>query len=301
MSTHLAARRSRARARDGWAALGFLSPMVIGFGLFMVYPLIASIVVSLYDWPVFGERTFVGLDNYRSLLDASTFWTVLRNTLVFVLAYVPANIAISLGLAVWISPRIRGRGLYRALFFLPAVTPLVANAVVWQVIFSPGGFAASTWSSVTGGEAPNFLGSSTWAMAVVVMLSLWQGIGYNLLIFSAGLDALPEDVMEAATLDGAGTVRRFWSIVLPLLSPSLFFALVMTLISSFQVFAQPFVLTGGGPGDATETLVTYLYRTGFERFDMGMASAVAWVVFGLIMLVTALQFLGQRRWVHYGD
>jgi multiple sugar transport system permease protein len=204
-----------------------------------------------------------------------------------------------MALAVWISPKIRGRAAYRVLFFLPAVTPMVANAIVWQLLLTPRGVLDGLWKSLTGSDAPNFLGSTNWAMGCVVVMSVWQGFGYNMLVFSAALDAVPSSLVEAATVDGAGPIRRYFTIVLPLLSPSLFFAVTMTLITSFQVFIQPYILTGGGPGVSTETLVMYLYRTGFEQFKMGQASATAWVLFLIIMAVTALQFLGQKRWVHY--
>jgi multiple sugar transport system permease protein len=138
-------------------------------------------------------------------------------------------------------------------------------------------------------------------MGCVVVMSVWQGFGYNMLVFSAALDAVPSSLVEAATVDGAGPIRRFFTIVLPLLSPSIFFAVTMTLITSFQVFIQPYILTGGGPGVSTETLVMYLFRTGFEQFKMGQAAATAWVLFIVIMAVTAVQFLGQKRWVHYDN
>jgi multiple sugar transport system permease protein len=138
-------------------------------------------------------------------------------------------------------------------------------------------------------------------MAAVVLMSVWQGFGYNMLVFSAGLDAIPQSLHEAASIDGAGPLRRFWSVTLPMLSPSMFFAMIMTLITSFQVFVQPYALTNGGPGVATETMVLHLYRQGFQQFDLGAASTIGWFLFMIIMLVTALQFLGQKRWVHYDD
>lgn len=296
-----ASSRSGASAGERRAAFGFLSPILLGLTAFTALPIVFSAVMSLFDWPVFGDRTFVGFSNYATLLESASFWAVLRNTLLFVVVYVPINIALSLGISLWISTIDRGRNLYRVLFFIPAVTPIVANAVIWQLMFQPRGLIARLWTGLTGAEAPNYLGQAGWAMAIVVMLVLWQSVGYNTLIFSAGLDALPGDVLEASRLDGAGPWHRLRHVILPLLTPSIFFAMVMTLISAFQLFAEPFVLTQGGPGNATETLVTYLFRTGFRQYDMGLASAIAWVVFGLIMLVTAAQFIGQRRWVHYDD
>ncbi|HEX8496734.1 MAG TPA: sugar ABC transporter permease [Actinomycetales bacterium] len=290
------------RGRDGASAFGFLSLSLVGLLLFTVVPIVGSLVMAFFDWPVFGERTFVGLANFTELMSGDpVFRRVLLNTVLFVVAYLPLNIIVSLGLAAWIGPKIRGRGAYRFLFFLPAVTPMVANAIIWQLMLTPRGLIDAGWTGLTGSAAPNFLGSPGWAMAAVVVMSVWQGFGYNMLIFSAALDGLPDSLVEAATMDGAGPVRRFWSVVLPLLSPAMFFAVIMTLITSFQVFIQPYVLTGGGPGVSTQTLVGYLYSTGFEQFEMGSAAAIAWVLFAIIMLVTGLQFLGQRRWVHYDE
>lgn len=290
----------RGSGGDTGAALAFLSPSLLGLLAFTIVPIAGSVVMAFFDWPVFGEREFTGFSNFTDLVtEDPVFRRVLLNTVLFVVCYLPLNIVVSLGLAVWISPRIRGRGLYRVLFFLPAVTPMVANAVVWALMLTPRGVIDSMWRSLTGSAAPNFLGSPVWAMTAVVLMSVWQGFGYNMLIFSAALDGVPDSLVEAATIDGAGPVRRFWSVVLPMLSPAVFFAVIMTLITSFQVFIQPYVLTGGGPGVSTQTLVGYLYNTGFEQFRMGAAAAIAWVLFAIIMIVTALQFIGQRKWVHY--
>jgi multiple sugar transport system permease protein len=287
--------------RDGRAALGFLAPSTSGFLLFTLIPLVGSLLISFFAWPVLGRRRFVGLDNFAELLTDPIFHRVMLNTLVFVVVYVPLNIVVSLGLALWISPRIRGRGLYRLLFFIPTVTPMIANALVWRLLYQPGGPIDQGFQAAFGAPSPNFLGDNRWAMAAVILMSVWQGFGYNMLVFSAGLDAIPQSLHEAASIDGAGPLRRFWSVTLPMLSPSMFFAMIMTLITSFQVFVQPYALTQGGPGVATETMVLHLYREGFVQFDLGTASTIGWFLFMIIMLVTALQFLGQKRWVHYDD
>jgi multiple sugar transport system permease protein len=287
--------------RDGRAALGFLAPSTSGFLLFTLIPLVGSLLISFFAWPVLGRRRFVGLDNFAELLTDPIFHRVMLNTLVFVVVYVPLNIVVSLGLALWISPRIRRRGLYRLLFFIPTVTPMIANALVWRLLYQPGGPIDQGFQAVFGAPSPNFLGDNRWAMAAVILMSVWQGFGYNMLVFSAGLDAIPQSLHEAASIDGAGPLRRFWSVTLPMLSPSMFFAMIMTLITSFQVFVQPYALTAGGPGVATETMVLHLYREGFVQFDLGTASTIGWFLFMIIMLVTALQFIGQRRWVHYDD
>jgi multiple sugar transport system permease protein len=290
----------RGRRGDGKAATGFMAPSMLGLLAFTAFPIVASLIIGFYNWPVIGTHTFIGLKNYQNLLTSKEFHTAILNTFVFVLLYVPLNIVISLGLAVWIGSKgIRFRGLYRTIFFIPAVTPVVANAAIFSLILSPNGLIDSLMQTWFGVQAPNFLGSKTWAMPAVVMLSIWQGFGYNMLVFSAALDAVPASLTEAAAIDGAGSVARFFRIVLPLITPSIFFAVVLTLISSFQVFTQAYVLTGGGPGNATTTMVVYLYEQGFQFYKMGLASAVAWVLFIIILVITIFQFIGQKSWVHY--
>lgn len=294
-----AAPRRALRRREAVAAYGFLTPSGLGFLAFTLGPILGSLAISFFHWPVIGGRSWAGLTNFLTILtEDPIFWRAVRNTLIFVVLYMPLNFLLALGLALWISPQIRGRGLYRLLFFLPAVTPIVANALVWRLLVQPNGLFAevATWFGI---EDLNPLGSGAGAMAVVVAMSLWQGFGYNMLVFSAGLDSIPEQLYEAASLDGANVLHRFARITLPMLSPSIFFATVMTLITSFQVFAQPYVLTAGGPGVATTTMVMYLYQRGFQLFDLGTASAVATSLFVIIAAITAVQFTGQRRWVHY--
>ena len=289
----------RKKRGDGKAATGFLAPSMLGLLAFTAFPIVASLIIGFYNWPVIGGHTFTGLKNYQTLLTSKEFHTSILNTFVFVLLYLPVNIVISLGLAVWISSKIKLRGLYRTVFFIPAVTPVVANAAIFSLILSPNGLIDSLMQTWFGVQAPNFLGSKTWAMSAVVLLSIWQGFGYNMLVFSASLDAVPASLTEAAAIDGAGTVARFFRIILPLMTPSIFFAVVLTLISSFQVFTQAYVLTGGGPGNATTTMVVYLYEQGFQFYKLGLASAVAWVLFVIILMITIFQFIGQKRWVHY--
>jgi multiple sugar transport system permease protein len=197
------------------------------------------------------------------------------------------------------SPRVKGRKALRVVFFLPVVTPMVANVIVWRLIYQPSGLIDGSLQAVAGVHAPNFLGEHGWAMLAVVTMSVWQGFGYNMLVFSTALDAIPEQILEAARMDGAGPWRLFRRVTLPMISPSMFFATTMTLITSFQVFVQPFLLTGGGPGVETETLMMFVYNEGFSVYQFGLAAAAAWILFVLILGVTAVQFAGQKRWVTY--
>ena len=294
-------RRVRARRRrgDGASAMAFVAPSTIGLAVFTLFPILASVWISLHNWPTIGDASFTGLQNYSQLIHDPVFRRSLLNTFVFVIVYVPLNVFVSLGLATWLSPRIKGRHLLRVLFFLPVVTPIIANAVVWRLIYQPNGLIDSTLQSTIGVHAPNFLGEHGWAMAAVITMSVWQGFGYNMIVFSAAIESLPQSVLEAALLDGAGKWTTFRHVVLPLITPSLFFATTLTLITSFQVFAQPFIMTGGGPGNDTETLVMFIYNQGFKFLSLGLASAGAWILFVIILGVTALQFRGQKRWVNY--
>ena len=299
--TTTTARSSRGKlARiEARQALGFASPALVGLALFTIVPVVLSIVMSFFDWPTFGERTFNGGANYAKLLEEPNFLPALRNSLVFTVLYVPANIILSLLLAIGLGPRIRGRNALRVLFFIPVVTHMVANVLVWKMLLQPQGLFNGIATSWFGVQLPNFLADKNWAMIMVVVMSVWQGLGYNMLIFSAALEQLPDSVLEAAAIDGASGWRVTWSIILPMISPSIFFAAVMTMITSLQVFAQPQLLTGGGPGNATLPLVMWIYNQGFKFQDLGLAAAGAWILFALIILITALQFGAQKKWVHY--
>lgn len=291
--------RGGRRRGDGRPAIGFLAPSLVGLLTFTAFPIVASLLLSFFNWPVIGSHHFTGAANYRTLVTNREFHAAVLNTLLFVVLYVPLNIVLALSIAVWIGPRIKGRRFYRTLFFIPAVTPVVANAAIFSLVLSPNGLIDSLSQTWFHHQTPNFLGSTTWSMPAVVLLSIWQGFGYNMLVFSAALDAVPQTLTEAAAIDGASAWSRFFRVVLPLLTPSIFFAVVLTLISSFQVFAQAYVLTGGGPGNSTTTMVLYLYEQGFQFYKLGLASAIAWVLFVFIMAITVIQFIGQKKWVHY--
>jgi len=300
---HLALPPSQIRGRlrdDRRHAIVFLGPSLLGLAVFTLFPTVMALVMSLFDWPVFGPRTFRGLDNYTRLLGDPIFRQVVLNTCLFVLLYVPLNLIVSLGLAVWVSPRIKGRAVFRILFFIPVMAPIVANAMVWRLMYQSGGLLDAASQSLLGVSAPNVVGSTTTAMLAIVAMSVWQGFGYNFLVFSTAIDQVPQELLEAAAIDGASGRQRFWRVTLPMITPSIFFATTLTLITSFQVFAQPFLLTKGGPGNATQTLVLFIYNEGWRFLHMGLAAAAGWILFVIIMAITAIQFLGQKRWVHYG-
>ncbi|WNB86172.1 sugar ABC transporter permease [Cellulomonas sp. ATA003] len=288
-----------APAGDGRLALKYLAPGMTGFVIFIVVPLVASLAISLFRWPLFGAPEFVGADNYTYMLASDPqFWRVLGNTVLFTVAYTTLNLVLAVAIAVWLQRLGSWAPFFRVLFFVPVVVPMVANALVWRLMLDDGGLVNSVLALV-GIDGPSWLGDSTLAMVSLIAMSIWQGIGYNIVVLSAGLNNISPNVLEAALIDGATGWGRFAKVIFPMLSPSVFFCTIMTVIGAFKVFTQPYMLTNGGPGDATNTLVLYLYRQGFSFNDLGYASALAWVLFVFVMLITALQFVGQKRWVNY--
>lgn len=286
---------------QGKLAAAFLTPGMTGFAIFIVLPLLASLAISLFDWPLFGTPTFIGLDNYVTMFTRDpVFWTVIGNTMVFALAYTVLNLVLAVGVAVWLQSLGRWAPFFRVLFFVPVVTPMVANALVWRLMLTDGGVVNSFLAGL-GISGPSWLSDSTLAMSSLIAMSIWQGIGYNIIVLGAGLGGISPSLYEAAMLDGAGPWQRFKSVTLPLLSPSLFFCTIMTIINAFKVFTQPYLLTLGGPGDSTNTIVLYLYRNAFSYDKMGYASSMAWVLFVIVMIITAIQFSQQKRWVNYDN
>jgi multiple sugar transport system permease protein len=300
ISTAVPRRRKPFRNRDSFAAIFFLAPSLGGFALFVLIPIVGSILIAFTVWPLAGVAHWTGFDNFVTLFTKDQiFVQAVYNTLFFVLTYVPINIVLSLSLAAWISPRVKGRNVYRFLLFVPVVTPMIANAAIWRIMLVPDGLIDSVSKTVTGVGAPNYLGLTSTAMITIVIMSLWQGFGYNLMVFAAALEAVPENLTEAAALDGAGSIRQFFSIKLPMISPAVFFGTTMTIITSFQVFAQAYILTGGGPSFSTQTLVMTLYQDGFQYHNLGYASAIGVLLFGGILLVSGLVFASQKKLVHY--
>jgi len=285
--------------REIWSAIGFLLPGFLGLFAFLIFPLVASLCLSFTNWRIIGRTSFVGLDNFVSAFTTDpVFWQVLGNTILFTVEYLVLNIVLSLGLAVCISNLKFGKQLFRLIFFLPTFAPLVGASVVWLLIFIPGGFLDWLMGALHI-PLPNLITDPIWAMQTIVIVSLWAGFGYNLLLFGAALESIPQQYIDAAAVDGASAWQRFWQVKLPLISPSLFFGIVLTAITSLQVFDQVYTLTRGGPGAATQTLGYKIYRDGFISYNFGYASAIAWILFVIIMALTAMQLRLQSRWVNY--
>ncbi len=307
MSTALDTARTGSKVRSGLglrrqatiAGYLFLLPNIIGFLVFSSIPVLATLAISMLDWDMIRTPTFVGLGNYAALLtEDAVFLQVLRNTAYFVIGTVPAGIILSLLLAVAMNSRIRGITFFRAVFFIPVITSSVAVAMIWRWLYNGDFGLINTGLDLIGLPMVPWLSSSKWAMPAVILMAIWKRIGYDMVLYLAGLQAIPPQLYEAAEIDGAGRLQRFWFITLPMLTPTTFFIVVISIIGSFQVFDLAFILTSGGPGNATNTIVMYVYNQAFQFFHMGYAAAVAWVLFTIILIVTLIQWRIQKRWVH---
>ncbi|MGW3284181.1 carbohydrate ABC transporter permease [Streptomyces sp. NPDC001002] len=301
-STAVAVRRPSVRDRGSrlLAAL-FLAPTVVGIVVFTVVPIIGSIVLSLFHWNVIDPPRFAGGANYRTTFTDSTVLVSFRNTLVFMVLAVALQLLIALSLALALNGRMPGwlRSVFRSAFFFPLVLSAASISVVMKYLFNQD-FGVVNWLIGLVGVAPvPWLTSEHAAMATVILVYVWQQFGFSFLLFVGGLNNIPKEIHEAAALDGATGLRKHLGITLPLLSPTLLVASVVGIINALQVFEQPYVLTDGGPGDATRTVVMVIYERAFEQLDFGEASAVGVLLFVLIMAVTALQFRLSRRFVHY--
>jgi multiple sugar transport system permease protein len=285
--------------REALAAYLFILPSFLGFAIFLLVPMVMSAGLSLYDWELLRPPVYIGLENFRDLLRDPLFRTVMFNTAYYAFGLVPLNIVISLSLALWLNTKLRGLTFYRLAFFLPVVTVTVAVSLIWKWMYEPRVGIVNATLGVFGIAGPNWLADPFWAMPALIILGLWKGFGYNMVLFLAGLQGIPSTLYEAAMIDGANAWHRFWKITLPLLSPAMFLAVVLTVISSFQVFDQAFVMTAGGPSNATNTIVLYIFQNGFLFFKMGYASAIAWALFAVIFTFTLIQMWLQRPWVQY--
>jgi len=284
--------------RAGWA---FVAPALGLIGLFFFVPVLAGLVLSFTDFDVYAigqpdTARFMGLANYLQVLRNPDFWRALGNTLYFVLLGGPLSVAASLVAALLVNSKlVRFPGLYRSIFFMPVVTTLVAVAIVWRYLYHPQ-YGLLNW--LLGGiglPAVDWLGDPHWAMFAIIVMSVWKNFGYNMLIFVAGLQSIPEELYEAAHLDGAGGWARFRHVTLPSLGPTFLFVGVMTMIGNFQLFSEPYVMTQGGPMGATRTVVLLMYEEGFRWWRMGMGAAIAFVLFVIMLLGTTLQMWLQRE------
>lgn len=277
------------------AAYWFLAPAMLLISVFFVVPIVASLGLSATDFDIYAVASpantrFVGLRNYADLLHNPLFWTALGNTLYFVVVGGPLSVAVSLGAALLVNARlVRAKAFFRAVYFVPVVTTLVAVAVIWRYLYDPR-FGLLNYALHLVGLAPiDWLGNRHWAMPSIILMTVWKNFGYNMLIFVAGLQAIPQDLYDAAFVDGATGIQRFRHVTLPMLGPTFLFVSVTTMIGYTQLFSEPYVMTQGGPLHATYSIVLYMYEEGFRWWHLGYAAAIAFVLFGLVLGGTLIQ------------
>lgn len=296
------ARRGKISRREELQFYLFISPWLLGFILFTGGPVLASMAISLTDWSVLKDPTFVGVGNYVEMLTNDPYFRrSLINTIYFVGVSIPAGMVLSFLVAIMLNQKIWGITLFRTFFYLPSLVTGVAVAVLWAWLLNPQFGLINYVLRIFGLEGPEWLFNTKTAMPAMIVMSLW-GIGSTVLIYLAGLQGIPEHLYEAADIDGANTFQKFRNVTIPLMTPVIFFNVIVGIIGAFQTFTQFYVMTNGGPANATLVYVLYLYRNAFEYFKMGYASALAWVLFFVILTLTAIQFYLAQRWVYYeGD
>lgn len=309
MKTKLTRGVRRRRGSGLFVASPFLLPSLIGLMIFSFLPLVISGMISLTDWngldkltgAGFLEEHFIGLQNYKAILTTPEFWRTLANTAQYIVLYIPLMLAASLLVAFLLSRSHRCVGVFRVLYYIPVLTSWVAASLIWKSVLSPQYGALNGILKIFGIQGPGWLQDEAWAMPAIVLVSVWKDMGFFGLILLSGIVGINKTYYEAASLDGAGGWKKFTRITLPLLTPSIFYVLIVSLINAFQLFPQIMIMTGGGPNGATQVMVERIYNYGFRYYRMGYAAAFSWLLFVIIMVFTAIQMKGQNRWVHYDD
>ncbi len=289
-------RRRQGWRKAGWALL-FLLPSAVPLVLFTFVPMVASFWASLHKWNLISPMTFVGFGNYTRLLNDPQTYKIFLHTLLYIVGYLPLVYIGGLALAMALNKRMAGRSFFRAAIFLPVVTSWVVVALVWQWLLNPSNGLVNQLLGTLHLPTPGWWTDPEWALPSVILASAWKDLGFVMVILLAGLQSIPTDLYEAATVDGATGWQRFRRITFPLLSPSTFFVVVISLINGFQVFDQVYVMTGGGPQGSSQVVVGQIYNLTFRYGRAGDASALSWMLFVVILLITAIQLRGQRRWV----
>jgi multiple sugar transport system permease protein len=293
---------TRGEFRNLLKGLAFLSPWLVGFAAFMFLPIVLSLYYSLCDYNLLQGPAFIGTRNYRGLLNDGVFWRSLRVTLLYAAISVPMGLLVSLGVALLLNVRLRAQPIFRTLIFLPSLVPTIASAILWKWMFNQRlGVINRVLAPVLGWlhqPGPPWLDQSKWVVPSLALMSVWS-VGNTVIIYLAGLQDVPRELYEAAELDGASPVQRLLNVTLPMISPVIFFNLIMAIIGILQVFDTPFMMTAGGPNRASYFYTYYLYDNAFTYLKMGYASAMAWIQLLLVLALTGIAFWSSKRWVHY--
>lgn len=293
--------RKPLKRRDLFTGLAFLAPSLIILLVFVILPVLWAFQLSFTSWEARStEQAYIGLQNYVDLLGSEDMWQAIRNTVYFTGMKIPLDIILSLGIALILNQKLRGISIFRTAYFLPVITSVVAVSAIWRVIYNPSFGLANSFLQMINLPTQRWLSDPALALPSVTLVALWKGLGYDIVIFLAGLQGIPRMYYEAAEIDGANLWQRFRHVTWPLLSPVTFFVLVVGIINSFKVFSQIHVLTPeGGPLNSTTVLVFYLYELAFQQFKFGKAAAVAFILFGMVLLITFIQRRFIEPMVHY--
>ncbi|HEX5417364.1 MAG TPA: sugar ABC transporter permease [Chloroflexota bacterium] len=300
VSTPLPRRRSHLLRQEMIDGYLFIGPWLIGFLVWIAGPMIFSLALVFLNWSMLSPPTFAGLDNFKTLLADQFVPISLYNTAYYTFLYVPLHLTLALLAALALNVRVRAVGILRTIYYLPSITPTVASAMLWLWVFNPDFGLVNLLLRKVHLPTSQWFADPSWAKPALIIMAVWA-LGGAMIIFLAGLQNIPQELYEAASIDGAGFWQRFWGVTIPMLSPVIFFNLVVGIIGSFQVFTAIFIISNGqgGPANSTLFLVLYLYQTGFVYFKMGYASLIAWILFLIVLLFTGIQFLVARKWVHY--
>jgi multiple sugar transport system permease protein len=294
-------RRKKFIGSEAFYGYLFVSPMVIGFLLVMLFPLVYSIYMSLTDWQLLGDPNFIGSENYQRLVNDPDFWVVLKNTLIFAAGLVPINILMALLLALLLQKNLPGIGFFRTAIFIPVMTSIVVWSIIWKYMFGTEEGFINQILAVIGIDGPAWLYDPDLAMGAVIVVSALKNVGLNMVLFLAALQQVDKNLYEASYLDGANRLKQFTNVTLPMITPTVFLTLILTVIGSMKVFGQIYVMTNGGPGNTTKVLVYYIWENAFKLFDFGYASAIALVLFVIILFFTIIQWSARKRWVFHEE
>ncbi|UPM56577.1 carbohydrate ABC transporter permease [Gottfriedia acidiceleris] len=292
--------KTRKRSDYFWAYC-MIAPTMIGLTIFYLWPIIQTIYFSFTEWGAFGQYEWTGLDNYRQMLEDSNLLQSFKNTGIYIIFTVPIGIFLSILIAVLLNQKIKGKSVYRTLYFLPVITMPAAIAMVWRWLYNSDYGLLNYLLSIFGIKGPQWVSDPKIALYSIIVVAIWSGLGYNMVIFLSGLQGIPRSYYEAAEIDGAGPVKVFFKITLPLLSPVIFFVTIMSFIGAFQVFDLIFMMIGKSSTalENTQSIVYLFYQHAFVLNDKGYAAAIAVLLLIIILIITAIQMVLQKKWVHY--
>lgn len=293
-------KKKKKHLRELFSGYGFIGLWLIGFVAFSVGPLLFSLIISFFQWGLLDAPVFVGFRNYIQMFTIDPlFLKSIQVTLTYALISVPASLVIAFLMAMLLNMKVKGMSLFRTLFYLPSVITGVAVSVVWMWVLQPDFGILNYFLGFLGIQGPDWLGNARWSLISLIIVSIWGSCGSQIVIYLAGLQNVPPALYEAADLDGAGNLRKLWNITLPMMTPTIFFNLIMGIIAAFRTFTQAYVMTAGGPSNSTMFYALYLYNKAFRDMQMGYASALSWILFIIIAFFTVLTFKSSSSWVYY--